>query len=79
MSREYIKHAILNGEVIETYTTSAPYPSGLIHAVVGGRPIHVLVGWDRRDEGTAYVVTAYEPDEVHLEPDLKTRKRRSDD
>ena len=83
LSTAHIKQVILNGEVIEEYPTSTPYPSGLLHAVVDGRPIHSVVAWDRQGQGTAYMITAYEPDETHFEPDLKTRKkagkRRSDD
>jgi hypothetical protein len=83
LSTTHVKQVILNGEVIEEYPTSAPYPSGLLHAVVDGRPIHAVVAWNRRGQGTPYVITAYEPDESHFQPNLKTRKkaskRRSDD
>jgi len=51
----------------------------LLHALVGGRAVHVVVAWDGQGEGTVYVVTTYEPDETHFEADLKTRKRRSNE
>jgi hypothetical protein len=79
ISTAQIKQEILTGDVIEDYPTTSPYPSALLHGVVGGRAVHVPIGWDSSGSGTAYIVTGYEPDEAHFAPDRKTRKRRHDD
>jgi hypothetical protein len=79
LSTHAVKEVILNGELIEEYATTLPYPSGLLLGVAGDRPIHVLVGWDAWGSGVAYTITAYEPDDKHFEADLKTRKRRAHD
>ena len=76
--RDHVRAVILEGEMIEEYASTEPYPSGLFHGVIGGRPLHVVVAWDVSDAGLAYVITAYEPDELHFEPDLKTRRRTTD-
>jgi hypothetical protein len=76
--RDHVRTVILDGEMIEEYASTDPYPSGLCHGVVAGRSLHVVVAWDGSDPGLAYIVTAYEPDEVHFEPDLKTRRRKAD-
>ena len=68
----------MNGEVIESYSSNKPYPCYLIYGNVDTRVLHVLIGWDVADE-TAYVITAYEPDEQHFEADLKTRRRPAND
>ena len=73
--RNDIRGVILEGEMIEEYPKAEPYPSGLFHAVVRGRPLHAVAAFDGSVSGLAYIITAYEPDELHFEADLKTRRR----
>jgi hypothetical protein len=47
--------------------------------MAGGRPLHVVIAWDGSAARLAYVITAYEPDEAHFGPDLKTRREKADD
>ncbi len=79
ISREHVKAVMLNGDVIEAYATADPYPSGLIHGVINDRALHVVAAWDGSEAQLAYVITVYEPDEAHFEPDLRTRRRKLND
>lgn len=49
------------GEVIEDYPEDTPYPSCLMLAWVGNRPLHVVAAHNSESE-ELYVVTVYEPD-----------------
>mgnify|MGYP003305285128 CR=1 FL=1 len=72
ISTDDIEHVILNGEIIENYPTSYPYPSCLILGLtVNNRNIHVVCGVG---ENKLWIVTAYEPDEEKWESDFRTRK-----
>lgn len=72
ISREDIIHVLLNGEIIEQYPTSYPYPSCLVLGItVNNRYIHVVCGVGNNK---LYLVTVYEPDEEKWESDFKTRK-----
>lgn len=64
---------LLSGEVIEEYPDDRPFPSALMMASIGRRPLHVVVAYDE-PAGLAYVVTAYEPDTEHFESDFRTRR-----
>lgn len=55
-----IHEALETGTVIETYPDDTPYPSRLILAWRGPRPIHVVVADNPQDDETI-VITAYEP------------------
>ncbi|MDD5952401.1 MAG: DUF4258 domain-containing protein [Oscillospiraceae bacterium] len=67
-----IKHAIMTGELIETYPDDFPQPSCLILGkTVSGNPLHVVVGVEN---SCLWLITAYYPDSDNWEPDLKTRK-----
>ena len=67
-----VKHCIDGGEIIEDYPNDFPYPSCLIfgHAV-DGKIIHVVAGCDGT---TVYIITAYIPNTLKFENDLKTRR-----
>ena len=65
---------LVSGQVLEDYPDDTPYPSALFMAPVGGRVLHVVVAFDAHQD-YAYVVTAYEPDTDHFEPDFRTRRR----
>ncbi len=73
ISIDDVKNCIMNGEVIEDYPDDYPYPSCLIYGVVtDGRVLHTVVGTDR---DKAYIITAYYPNTVKFEEDLKTRRK----
>ena len=74
ITRGQVRQAILSGEAIEDYPHDRPYPSALLLALVGERPLHVVVALDAVSE-QAYVITAYEPGLDRFEPDLRTRRR----
>ena len=67
-----IRHAIMDGEIIEQYPDDYPFPSCLIFGYsVDNKIIHVVIS----DEGTgSRIITAYFPDPVKWESDYKTRK-----
>jgi uncharacterized protein DUF4258 len=61
------------GKVICDYPNDKPYPSSLLLAFIGGRPLHAVIA---RDSGNAscMVVTVYEPDPALWSDDFETRK-----
>ncbi|MEA1947027.1 MAG: DUF4258 domain-containing protein [Thermodesulfobacteriota bacterium] len=71
--RRDVREIVLNGEIIEQYPASAPYPGVLVHGIVSGRNLHVVISWNDKSK-LAYVISAYEPDEIHFMPDMKTRR-----
>ena len=72
ISREDIRSAIFNGEIIEDRPDDIPTPSCLIlGANVKGRYLHVICGML---EDTVYIISAYYPDPDRWEADFATRK-----
>lgn len=64
---------INSGEIIEDYPDDFPYPSCLIFGyTIKNQVIHVVVGTDGE---YAYMVTAYFPNTIKFQADLKTRRR----
>ena len=63
-----------SGERIEDYPEDSPYPSALFLAWVEGRPLHAVAALDAEHDW-AYIITVYEPDLEHFEPDYRTRRR----
>jgi hypothetical protein len=72
ISREEVRFAILDGELIEDYSSDMPYPSCLV-LHTGEKALHVVVALDPHS-GICHVITAYRPDAIHFESDLKTRR-----
>ena len=68
-----VEGVLLDGEMIEDYPDDFPLPSALLVACSDGRLLHVVVAYHEA-AGYAFVVTAYEADDVHFEPDYRTRK-----
>ena len=62
------------GEMIEDYPEGTPYPGALFLGWIGNKPLHVVAALDR-ENSWAYIVTVYEPDLEHFEPDYKTRRK----
>jgi hypothetical protein len=74
ISREDIKKCVMYGEIIEDYPDDYPHPSCLVFGyAVDNKVIHVVAG---SDEADIYIITAYYPNTVKFENDLKTRKGR---
>jgi hypothetical protein len=75
IGREEVKEILVGGEVIEEYPDTKPFPSALMFGKAGERILHIVVGFDKEEEG-CYIITVYEPDTEHFESDLKTRRKR---
>jgi len=72
ISRSEVKKALKYGEIIESYENDVPFESALFFHTIS-KTIHVVASLDEENE-TVYVVTAYEPDTIHFNSDLKTRR-----
>lgn len=72
ISTDDVLNCIETGEIIEDYPDDFPYPSCLIfgHAK-SNHVIHVVAGSDGE---FLYLITAYIPNTVKFEDDLKTRR-----
>ena len=75
ISREDVFNTIHNGEIIESYLESNPYPSCLIAGCSGNRQVHVVAAWDD-DACAVYLITVYTPDRQHFQENGITRKAR---
>lgn len=72
ISQDDVERAILNGEIIEVYENDYPYPSCLIYGInLDNEIIHVVCGLNLEE---VWIITAYFPDEIEWEKDLKTRR-----
>lgn len=68
-----VKNCIASGEIIEDYPDDFPYPSCLIYGYAAdNKVIHVVVGTDGE---ILYIITAYIPNLIKFEADLKTRRK----
>jgi hypothetical protein len=69
-----MEQALLNGEIIERYVDSYPYPSCLVLGwLASGDPLHIVCS--RGDVAPELrIVTLYEPDDTLWESDYRTRK-----
>ena len=74
ISQEDIEKALLNGEIIEEYENDYPYPSCLVYGInLNNKVIHIVCGLN---EIELWIITAYYPDNIKWEDDLKTRKEK---
>lgn len=74
ISREDVKHSIIEGEIIEEYPNDYPNPSCLIFGkTIHNKVLHVVAGSDGL---CIYIITAYFPDHEKFHDDLKTRRRK---
>lgn len=75
ISREALIQVLRSGECIEDYPDDRPFPSALFLGWSERTPLHVVAALN---EGVpkAFVLTAYEPDLEHFEPDFKTRRKK---
>ena len=74
INQKDIESAILNGEIIEEYENDYPYPSCLIYGInLKGEVLHVVCGLNKVE---LWIITAYYPDNIKWEEDLKKRKEK---
>ncbi len=73
ISQQEVKEAIRFGEIIEEYPNDRPFESVLVF-YRENKCIHVVISLDNINQ-IIYVITAYIPDTVHFENDLKTRRK----
>ena len=67
-----VENALLNGEIIEEYENDYPYPSCLVYGInLKNEVLHIVCGANDID---LWIITAYYPDNIKWEKDLKTRK-----
>ena len=75
ISEDDIINALLNGEIIEEYENDYPYPSCLVYGLnLNGEVIHIVCGSNGNE---LWLITAYYPDTLEWEEDLKTRKEKN--
>jgi len=74
ISRESVKHVLLNGEIIDSYKDDKPYPSYLVLGSFDNAVLHVVFALDEHEKN-CYIITVYEPDENYFEADKKTRRK----
>lgn len=70
--REDIINCIMHGEIIEEYPEDFPNPSALIFGyTINEQIIHTVCG---TDNFFVYIITAYFPNNIKFEDNLKTRR-----
>ena len=69
-----VRNCVMTGEIIEQYPDDFPFPSCLTFGkTINGKILHVVAS----DEGTgSRIITAYFPDNIKFEDDLKTRREQ---
>ncbi len=75
ISRDEIFGAVDSYEVIESYPDDKYLPSYLVLATAAGGGFHVLFTVDV-DADDVRVVTAYRPNPIDWQPDLRTRRTK---
>lgn len=70
---EEVFRTIFEGEVIEYYPDSEPYPSCLILGWSDSKPVHVVCALS--SGGIAFLITAYIPSPKEWEEGFRRRKR----
>jgi hypothetical protein len=69
-----LEHALLNGEIIESYADALPHPSCLVLGwLETGDPLHIVCSRGEV-EPALRIVTLYEPKDNLWNRDYKTRK-----
>ena len=71
---EDIRDVVTAGEVIENYPNALPFPCRLVMGWCRSRCLHIVIAEDVQAQ-EIIVITAYEPNLLEWESDLKRRKR----
>lgn len=75
ISDEDVRQVVESGEVIRNYPDDQPYPSRLLLAWRGDRPLHVVAADNEADNETI-IITAYEPNPTIWKPNFKVKKEQ---
>jgi len=75
ISRDAVIDALKTGECIEDYPEDRPFPSALFLGWHRDKALHVVAALDDV-ASRIFIITVYEPDLRHFEPDLRTRRRK---
>jgi len=71
---EEVKEALLNSEVIESYTSDKPLPSFLVLGyTLKRRPLHVVFALDLEGE-MIWIITVYQPSDEEWEEGFRKRR-----
>ncbi len=70
-----VTEVLYSGECIEDYPDTRPFPSALFLGWHGRVPVHVVAALNEMIP-KVFVITAYQPDLEHFEPDFKTRRKK---
>lgn len=73
VSTDDIRTVLEHGEVIDLYPDDKPYPSRLLLAFVGQRPLH-MVAADNPLGNETFIITVYEPDPEVWDSSLRKRR-----
>ena len=72
ITQKDVINALLNGEIIEVYESDYPYPSCLVYGInLNNKVLHIVCGSNEKE---LWIITAYYPDNVEWEDDMKTRR-----
>lgn len=75
ISRNGVLEILRSGDCIEDYPNDFPFPSALFLDWHQDKPLHVVAALDE-SVPEVHVITAYEPDLEHFEPDFRTRRKK---
>lgn len=74
ITQDDVEKALLNGEIIEEYEDSYPYPSCLVYGIsINQKVLHIVCGSNGEE---LWIITSYYPNNIEWEKDLKTRKEK---
>ncbi len=76
ITEQQVVEVARNGEAIENYSDDKPLPSCLLFAMVAGKPVHIVLGYEATTK-ICVIITAYEPGFDKFEADYKTRKNQT--
>ena len=75
ISIQEVEEALLNCNLIESYSEDKPLPSYLVIGFTKNeRPLHILVALDKI-EGYIWIITVYEPDQTIWSDQMTKRKK----
>ncbi len=72
---EEITTSLLAAEIIENYDDDKPFPSYLLLGYSDGRPLHIVLSYDKLNE-FIYIITIYEPSPELWIKEFKKRRKK---
>lgn len=73
ISREDIKAALADGEIIAEYPEDLPFPSLLVCGNPAGMPLHIVVAINHKNQ-SCYIITTYIPTADKWTDSFRTRR-----